>query len=110
MELICATGADRRRYNIPVANEVAMIIPDKYGIASVRHIVFAHRKRVNESEYQVISSSHAAYTPLHYTLLFPYGEHGWHWALQVQQSQERDGSRICLTQHQYNQFRLYPRL
>ena len=33
MELICATGADRRRHNVPIANEVAMIIPDEYSIA-----------------------------------------------------------------------------
>ena len=78
MELICATGADRRRHNVPVANEVAMIIPDEYGLASVRDIVLAHRNNANESEYHAICSNHAAYTPLHYTLLFPYGEHGWH--------------------------------
>ena len=56
MELICATGADQRRHNIPVANEVAMIIPDEYGIASVRDIVLAYRNSGNESAYQTISS------------------------------------------------------
>ena len=92
MELICATGADRRRHNIPVANEVAIVIPDEYGVASVCDIVLAYRNSANQSAYQTISSTHAAYTSLHYTLLFPYGEHGWHWALRLQHSREQDGS------------------
>ena len=86
MELICATGADRRRHHVPVANEVAMIIPDEYGIASVRDIVLANRNVARNGEYQIICSNHAAYTPLHYTLLFPFGELGWHWALRLQHS------------------------
>ena len=77
MELICATGAVRRWHNVPVANEVAMIIPDEYGVASVRDIILAYRNSTNDSAYQTISSNHAAYTPLHYTLLFPFGEHGF---------------------------------
>ena len=109
MELICATGSDRRRHNVPVANEVAMIIPDEYGIASVRDIVLAYRNSTNESAYQTISLTHAAYTPLHYTLLFPHGEYGWHWALRVQHSKERDGSYKRLSQRQYYQFRLHTR-
>ena len=76
MELICATGADRRRHNVPIANEIAIIIPDEYGIAGHRDIVLAHRNIANQSHYQTINSNHAAYTPLHYTLLVPYGEHG----------------------------------
>ena len=110
MELICATGADQRRHNVPVANEFAMIIPDEYGVASVRDIVLAYRNGGDQSAYQTISSTHAEYTPLHYTLLFPYGEHGWHWALRLQRSQERDGSYKRLTQRQYYQFRLHTRL
>ena len=101
MELVCATGADKRRHNLPVANEVAAIIPDEYGIASCRDIILAHRNYTTKSAYQTISSTHAAYTPLHYTLLFPYGELGWHWALRLQRSKERDGSCKRLTQRQY---------
>ena len=81
MELICATGTDHRQNNVTVANEVAMIIPDEYGLASVCDIVLVYRNNTNESEYHAICSIHAAYTPLDYTLLFPYGEHGWHWEL-----------------------------
>ena len=47
---------------------------------------------------------------MHYTLLFPYGEHGWNWALRLQRSKERDGSCKRLSQRQYYQFRLHPRL
>jgi len=31
------------------------------------------------------SSSHAAYTPLHYVLFFPFGDHGWNWSLRLRQ-------------------------
>ena len=73
MELICATGVDRRRHNVPIANEVAMIIPDEYCVAGHRDIVLANRNIANESPYQIINSDHSAYAPLHYTLLFLYG-------------------------------------
>ena len=110
MDLICVTGVDRRRYNVPIVNEVAMIIPDEYGVAGHRDIVLANRNVANESPYQIINSNHAAYTPLNHTLLFPYGEHGWHWALRLQHSKERDGSCNRLSQRQYYEFRLHTRL
>ena len=83
MELICATGADCRRQNIPVANEVVMIIPEEYSCVSVYDIVLANHNNANESEYHSICSNHVTYILLHYTLLFPYDKHGWHWALQL---------------------------
>ena len=92
MELMCATGSDRRRHNVPVGNEVAMIIPDEYGLANVYDIVLIYCNDANESEYHAICSNHAAYTPLHYTLLFTYGEHGCQWELRLQHSKERDRS------------------
>ena len=58
-----------------------MIILDEYGITSVRNIVLGNRNIASDGEYQIICSTYAAYTPLHYTLLFPFGELGWHWAL-----------------------------
>ena len=51
MELICATGVDLRRHNVPIANEVAMIIPDEYAVPGHRDIVLANRNIANESTY-----------------------------------------------------------
>jgi hypothetical protein len=80
MELMVESDADRRRYNLPVSNEVAIIIQDEYGQPCKRDIILAKR---NGTQISRICSTHAAYMPLHYVLLFPYGDHGWHWSLQL---------------------------
>ena len=107
MQLIVAEGADKRRYNIPIANEVAIIIPDEYDLAGHRDIILACR---NTERYDIISTGHAAYIPLHYVLLFPHGDHGWHWALTLQWSKLLNGVPKRLSQCQYFQFRLHQRL
>ena len=43
LRLIIETGAERRRENLPISNEIALIIPDKYGEAGFRDIVLAKR-------------------------------------------------------------------
>jgi len=87
-----------RRYNIPTFNEVAVIIPDEYSMASHRDIVLAQKNVPNESQFQIISSSHAAYTPLHYVLFFPFGDHGWNWSFGLQHSTNPDGTPKRLSQ------------
>ena len=67
---------DPRRYNAPNAQEIAVILPnDGYGeeVAS-RDIVLYTRK----GGLQHITETHRAYDTLHYVLLFPLGEDGWH--------------------------------
>ena len=79
MRLILEAGADRRRENLPTSNEVAVIIPDEYGDASFRDIVLAERRApTDQPRYSRINPTHAAYMPLHYMLLFPRGNTGWH--------------------------------
>ena len=66
---------DPRRYNVPTAPEVAVIMPgDGYGeeVAS-RDIVLHARK----GGLQRITETHRAYDALHYVLLLPFGEDGW---------------------------------
>ena len=109
MRLILEAGADRRRENLPTSNEVAVIIPDEYGDASFRDIVLADRCAPNEQpRYSRINSTHAAYMPLHYVLLFPRGDTGWHWGLQLRNSNQAR-QRDRLSQRAYFRFYLHVR-
>ena len=109
MQLILEAGADRRRENLPTSDEVAVIIPDEYGDASFRDIVLAERYAPNEQpRYCRINPTHAAYMPLHYVLLFPRGDTGWHWGLQLRDS-NRARQRDRLTQRAYFRFYLHVR-
>ena len=103
LKLIMETGADKRRENFPASNEVAIIIPDEYDVAGSRDIILDHYG----NGFSTINPNHAAYTTLHYVLLFPHGEHGWHWALQLQNVEQNQRSR--LSQRAYYRFRLHIR-
>jgi len=59
--------------------------------------------------FRTITPSHAAYTPLHYVLLFPFGEPGRNWSFRLQHSEARDGSPKRLSQSQYYQFCFHSR-
>ncbi|KAF8901877.1 hypothetical protein CPB84DRAFT_908724 [Gymnopilus junonius] len=72
-------GVDRRRYNLPTADEVAVILPGD-GSCGPRDIILRQRG----GPLHRISDLHPAYTPLQYPLLFPRGENGWHPQLQLQ--------------------------
>lgn len=66
---------DKRRYNLPTIDEVSVILPGDGTIKSgVRDIVL-HLKGSHYLER--INECHPAYLPLHYVLLFPYGELSW---------------------------------
>ena len=68
---------DLRRYNLPNANEeVAAIIPgDGSEERSNHRDVVLH---LSGGGLKRISHLHPSYSSLHYVLLFPYGEDGWH--------------------------------
>ncbi|KAF8072148.1 hypothetical protein FPV67DRAFT_1371020, partial [Lyophyllum atratum] len=69
-----APGLDHRRYNLPTADEVAVILPDGDAASQPRDIQI-HRR---DGALRTISNLHPAYVPLYYVLLFPRGEPGWH--------------------------------
>jgi len=112
LQLLTESGADRRRANLPVANEVAMIIPEEYGEAGFRDLVLAKRNIEGDpgeqSDFSRIDPNHAAYLPLHYTLMFPAGELGWHWAMELANS-TGIRQRLRLPQRAFYRFRLHPR-
>ena len=106
LRLIVERGADRRRENLPTADEVSMILPEEYGSEGFRDIVLARRMNGEDvvNSFTLINPNHALYLPLHYVLLFPYGEPGWHWGLRLQGPEDKE-----LKQRTYFRFRLHTR-
>jgi len=110
LSLIVESGADMRRETLPTANEVALILPGEYGRGGFRDIVLAERVNgeVPDNGLTIINSNHASYLPLHYVLLFPYGEPGWHWARTLE---NQDGNRqnLRMSQRTFFRFRMHTR-
>ena len=100
IQLCVAPGHDCRRYNLPTADEVAVILPGVAGDDGEhcqRDIVLQTRV----GELQLINVLHPTYVPLYYILLFPYGENGWHPALNLQFPDSGQLVAKCLTQTRY---------
>jgi len=93
-----------RRETLPTANKVVLILPEEYGRGGFRDIVLAERVNgeVSDNGLTIINSNHASYLPLHYVLLFPDGEPGWHWARTLE---NQDGNRQNLRMSQRTCFR-----
>lgn len=106
-------GQDERRYNLPSSNEVAAILPGDGTAPERRDIILRPRLLANQHRLARIDDGHPAYSPLHYVLLFPHGDHGWHRDLLhrtppgLTPSPGRNPRRI--TQTQYSSFRLHTR-
>ena len=85
MRLILESGANHYCENLLTSNEVIALIPDKYTDASRRDLVLTVREAGCERpQMRTVNIIHAAYMPLYYVLLFPYGDPGWHYGLQLQ--------------------------
>jgi hypothetical protein len=75
LRLIAFQTKDAHRYNVPLADEVAaLMVGDGSKAVDRRDVVVAQQI----SPFQRISELHVGYMALHYPLLFPYGEDGWH--------------------------------
>ena len=114
VKLCVAPGNDLRRYNLPTADEVGIILPgDNTFQGDYRDIIIHlrpqhYRNSHDDREHlqlQRINEGHAAYAPLHYVLLFPYGEPGWYYELRSLGSNNH--KRITLLQ--YTAYRLHSR-
>jgi hypothetical protein len=72
--------ADRRRENLPVTDEIALLIPDKKDKPSNRKIIFTARlTRDTPNQVELlhrISYTHPLYHTLHCVLLYPFSEPG----------------------------------
>ncbi|KAJ7447432.1 hypothetical protein FB451DRAFT_941263, partial [Mycena latifolia] len=63
-------GNDRRRYNLPTAEEVAVVLPGDGSEGDGRDIILRNRMP-SDAPMLRISDTHPAYAPLYYVLLFP---------------------------------------
>ena len=112
VKLCVVPGNDPRRYNLPTADEVGVILPEQNDFqGDFRDIIIHlrpqhyHSTHDNQEHLQLhhINEGHATYAPLHYILLFPYGEPGWYYELQV------PGNPRRVTLLQYTAYRLHSR-
>jgi len=76
LQLDFVKGSDRRRYNLPTGpNELTLIIPgDEDSCANSRDIIL----RSHGGHLTRITECHPAYIALHFPLLSPTGQLGWH--------------------------------
>jgi hypothetical protein len=107
IQLWADRNQDLRCYNLPTANdEVAVIIPGDGSEEQSNHrdIVI----RLNSGGLCRISQLHPSYASLHYVMLFPHGEDGWH--IDIPTHQTADGRRRApnVTQRCYYSYRLHP--
>jgi len=73
--LIASRTKDARQYNVPTADEVAALMVRNGSEAVDRRDVVLVQQA---GPFQHISKLNVGYMALHYPLLFPYGEGGWH--------------------------------
>ena len=103
VHLRIAPGTDQRHYNLPTADEVAVILPTNVTSTTEAHDIVLHRRT---GALQRISDCHPAYAPLQHPLLFPHGENGWHPALEYTHA---DGDH-CITQMCFAAYCLHNRV
>jgi len=79
---------DQRTYNLPTAEEIAVIIPeeDVHHALDNRDVVLWARG----GQLERISQNSPSYSALHYVLLFPKGKNGWHPRIPIHGAQLRE--------------------
>jgi len=76
LKLVIIKSSNERQYATPTASEVAVLMvgDGQEAEPSNRDIIIYKQN----GDLQRISQIHQSYNPLHYVLLFPHGEPGWH--------------------------------
>lgn len=98
-------GTDARRYNLPTADEIAVVVPGdgSENVQDSRDIVIQYQG----GALRRISHLHQSYSSLHYVLLFPRGENGWHLNMPLQQQEGQNTRAKKVTQILYYAYRLF---
>ncbi|XP_058219883.1 uncharacterized protein LOC131330353 [Rhododendron vialii] len=102
-----SSSTDRRRYNLPTIDEIAVVVPGDGTKASGMRDIILHLR--GDNGLMRINECHPAYLPLHYVLLFPYGELGWEPEMKKWDTRTNQLSSDRLTQLQFYSYRLFER-
>ena len=101
------SATDRRRYNLPETDEIAVVLPGDGTVSTGKRDIIIHLKANNQ--LMQISEQHPFYLPLHYVLLFPYGELGWEDGLRRWDTVRHINSTAKLTQLNFYCYRIFHR-
>lgn len=103
--------ADRRRFNLPTVDEIAAIIPGNGEEDIDEHREILLRLKAPQQGYSLKRISHLnpLYSPLHYVLLFPHGEQGWHNKIPSTPGDHGQVRSEYVSQRCYYAYRLHPR-
>lgn len=94
MQFVNDRTRDLRRYNPPVANEVAAVFVGDDGLPPNIVNFTVYDRNPNPQHHRLCQPSNSLHAdPMLYPLLFPYGESGWHIGLQ-QEGVRRTGRTI----------------
>jgi hypothetical protein len=105
LSILLDKDRDKRRYNLPTSDEVAVLIPgDETNPGGARRDIVLHRR---DGPLQRLSDLNPAYPALHYALLFPHGSHGWHYEMRMHEPDKPKPRR--LTQSRYYAYYLFER-
>ncbi|XP_019153903.1 PREDICTED: uncharacterized protein LOC109150447 [Ipomoea nil] len=107
MKLIGKRNQDAKTYNLPTVSEVAaIIVGDLDPTSGQRDILIETRSGVLKR----ISELNPAYLPLHYPILFPYGENGYREDIPFNVEQNiHTGRRHSISLREYLSFRIHER-
>ena len=107
--IILSPTEDKCRYNLPTADEVAAVIPgsgENEDVDEHRDIIL----RLKQGGLKRISQIHPLYAPLHYILLFPRAEQGWHRYIPSLSGARGTRRAPHVSQRCYYAYRLHPRI
>jgi hypothetical protein len=109
--IVLQPSADSRRYNLPTADEVAAIIPGsgEEEVDQHREIILRLKTPAQGGSLKRISHLNPLYSPLHYVLLFPHGDQGWHTQIPSNPGPEGQIRSKYVSQRRYYAYRFHIR-
>jgi hypothetical protein len=103
MELVMDYGTNYRTENLPRESEIVTIIEEEGDFAvNGRKIILATK---GTGEMEIVDSSHPAYFPLQYPLIWPYGNPGWTYEITARHPET--GAINKVSRMKYLRYQLY---
>ncbi|CAN1778539.1 ATP-dependent DNA helicase pif1 [Linum perenne] len=107
LRIVGARGSNNGDYSIPTGTEIAALIPGDFSAdKNDRDIIINHRAE----GLRRITSLNPKFEALHFPILFPYGEDGFHTKIRYRgDNTSTDATKKYVTQREYYAFRLQHR-